>query len=361
MTVLSMLQDPRGKGGTATAVGFYRDWMDHHLPGGRREMFLDEAAPGSLRRLVRWTADESEIPRVFPALQVPPYVAARRAVGRQPLDRSEIHVIGASSMHGWAVTGSGPTLVWLATTLADERTPEVLAGRTRSRRLAYAAAQPVLERFERTVLLKADRVLAMSQHTADVAVQLGVPASRVDVVPVPVDTDVFDIPADDGIRRGAIFVGRAHDPRKGFDRLLFALRSSPTLRERGVSVVSPGVSAESVEGVRWLGRVEDLAAHYQAAELLLLPSRQEGLGIVALEAMACGTPVVARQCGGIDQILRESGGGVVTTSPQAFASAADDLSTDVKRARSMGQAGRRWVEANASRANLLGDPGLFRL
>lgn len=361
MTVLSMLQDPRSEGGTATAATFYRDWMDHHLPGARRELFLDERAPGGLRRLRRWSADTPAIPRVLPMLQVPPYVGARHAVGRQGLGCSEIHVVGASSVHGWVVTGLAPTLLWLATTLRDERTPSVLKGRSWSRRLAYVASQPVLGRFERKVLLEADRVLAMSPHTADVVLELGVPASKVEVVVVPVDTQVFDVPADDSQRRGALFVGRVLDPRKGFDRLLAPLQTSSKLRERGISVVSVEAPLVPVPGVRWLGRVDDLAACYQAAEVLLLPSRQEGLGIVALEAMACGTPVVARQCGGIDRILRESGGGVVTASSKAFAAAVDDLLFDVEGARSMGQAGRRWVGMNASRTLMLRDPNLFRL
>ncbi len=356
-----MLQDPRGKGGTATAVGFYREWMDLHLPGGRRELFLDEQERGGLRRLRRWSADDPAIPRVLPTLQIPPYVAARRAVGRQDLDHSEIHVVGASAMHGWVVTGSGPTLVWLATTLADERTPAVLKGRSWSRQLAYVGSQPVLGRFERRVLMDADRVLAMSSHTADVVVTLGVPAARVEVVVVPVDTEAFDVPADDGGRRGAVFVGRAHDPRKGFDRVLPVLGSSIRLRERGVSVVSSGIPIDPTEGLRWLGQVDDLTTAYQSAELLLMPSRQEGLGIVALEAMACGTPVVARQCGGIDRILEESGGGIVTATSEAFAKAVEDLLTDSDRARSMGESGRRWVERNASKSSLMRDSQLFRL
>lgn len=362
MTVLSVLQDPRAGGGTATAVRFYREWMERHRPGVRQELFLDELRRGGMRKLKRWSAGTPAVPRVLPVLQVPPYVAARRALAREPIGRSEMHVVGASAVHGWAVTGTGPTLVWLATTLGDERSRSVLRGRTWSRRLAYVAAQPVLGRFERRVLLDATRVLAMSRHTAGVLLDLGVPASRVEVVVVPVDTDVFGLPDEMSTRRGAVFVGRAHDPRKGFDRMLSVIAASSSLRRHGVSVVSPGEQPlESVGRVDWLGRVDDLAAVYQASEVLLLPSRQEGLGIVALEAMACGTPVVARECGGTDRILRESGGGIVATSGAAFAAAVDELLLDVERARDMGRAGRRWVETNAARSSLLDDEGLFCL
>lgn len=365
MTTLSMLQDPRGKGGTATAVSFYRDWMDLHLPGTRDEVFLDEQGPSGLSALRAWDGCSPGVPRVLPWLQVPPHLAARQAVSRKGVAGrhrwDETHVIGASAVHGWAVTGRRPTLVWLATTLADERRESVLNGRSRSRRIAYRTAQPILERLEGRVLHEAERVLAMSPHTAEIMIGLGIPPARVDVVVVPVDTDQFEPPPGADARRGALFVGRARDPRKGFDRLLPLLGSSVLLRARGLSVVSPGECPKVDEPMRWLGRVDDLPSVFQSAELLLLPSRQEGLGIVALEAMACGTPVVARSCGGIDQILTESGGGLVTDTAEAFESAVEALLTDGDRAREMGRAGRRWVEDHASQARSLKDPGLFRL
>src|SRR3712207_3690575 len=111
MTVLSMLQDPIGKGGTATAVSFYRAWMDSHMPD-RQELYLDEQDRGGIARLIKWRGDTPEIPRFLPELQVPPYLAARLAVKKQRFVPSEVHVVGASSMHGSVVAGAAPTLVW---------------------------------------------------------------------------------------------------------------------------------------------------------------------------------------------------------------------------------------------------------
>lgn len=201
----------------------------------------------------------------------------------------------------------------------------------------------------------------MSAHTADLVVEMGVPASRVEVLIVPVDTEDLRPPAVSAARRGALFVGRAHDPRKGFDRLLDALEVSASLRDRGLTVVSAGPPILTSPHLRWQEPVESLASFYRSAEVLLLPSRQEGLGIVALEAMACGTPVIARRCGGIDRVLSESGGGVAAGSSKAFSDAVDRLLEDPAAAHEMGTAGRRWVEQHASRRAFMDNGDLFRL
>jgi glycosyltransferase involved in cell wall biosynthesis len=201
----------------------------------------------------------------------------------------------------------------------------------------------------------------MSPHTADLIVRQGlVPANRVEVRTVPIDTDVFAPPEKNPGRTGLLFVGRAHDPRKGFSRIAALLEASPKARAAGVDVVSL-VAPEPTDGVRWRGRVEDLPAIYGKAAFLVLPSIQEGLGIIAFEALACGTPVVAYRCGGPDRLLAESGAAILVEDDRAFRSAVERLLADDLARAEMGAAGRRYIVEKFSAQDFLADKSLFTL
>jgi phosphatidylinositol alpha-1,6-mannosyltransferase len=98
---------------------------------------------------------------------------------------------------------------------------------------------------------------------------------------------------------------------------------------------------------------EELPAHYAAGDVFAMPCRTrrggldvEGLGMVFLEAAACGRPVVAGTSGGAPEAVREGVTGHVVDprSPAAVATALTALLDDPAGARAMGEAGRAWVE-----------------
>ncbi|MDQ3701976.1 MAG: glycosyltransferase family 4 protein, partial [Chloroflexota bacterium] len=106
------------------------------------------------------------------------------------------------------------------------------------------------------------------------------------------------------------------------------------------------------ERVHFAGRVadDDLPRYYAAADLVVLPSvtRGEAFGVVLLEAMASGTPVVASDLPGVRAVVQATGGGLLVPprDTAALAAAIADLAGDPVRRAALGRAGRAAVEAN---------------
>ncbi|HEY8092420.1 MAG TPA: glycosyltransferase, partial [Acidimicrobiales bacterium] len=82
-----------------------------------------------------------------------------------------------------------------------------------------------------------------------------------------------------------------------------------------------------------------LSSYYRAADLVLVPSRSESFGLVALEAAACGTPVVASAVGGLLTLVDHGHTGFLVSGrdPDVFASYADEILTNDRLAVEMGQ------------------------
>jgi len=357
MITVALVQDPVNKGGIATVVKWYEEWMTVH-GRSRHTYYLDEKGPSGIGRLWHWDPSNAAVPRVLPRAHLPMYAAARLRMSGTWRGVEEVHVIGASSMHGSLAPTNVASLVWLGTLISDERSL-TLGLQQLPRRLLYRSTLGPLTRIESTVLSRASRILAQSPHTADLIVAQGLaPVNRVEVRTVPIDTDVFAPPEPDRERTGMLFVGRSHDPRKAFGRIASLIESSPIARAVGVDVVSP-IAPRPTDGIRWRGQVENLSGIYGESALLLLPSIQEGLGIVAFEALACGTPVVAYRCGGPDRLLAESGGAILVENESTFRSAVEELLADQSARAEMGAAGRSYVVDTFSAKNFLADASLF--
>jgi N-acetyl-alpha-D-glucosaminyl L-malate synthase BshA len=92
--------------------------------------------------------------------------------------------------------------------------------------------------------------------------------------------------------------------------------------------------------VRFLGRLDSVVDLLQATDLFLLPSQTESFGLAALEAMACGAPVVATRVGGIPEVVEDGRNGILEPpgSVEAMARRAIELLRDPERHRIMSQA-----------------------
>jgi D-inositol-3-phosphate glycosyltransferase len=206
----------------------------------------------------------------------------------------------------------------------------------------WVAYGPLLDRLERAVdrtvgrivIGAADRVVAVSAHTADYVRSI-LPGAAPTVVHNGVDTDRFR-PAGVAVRGDerpvVLLVGRLVR-RNGWDVLLDAWAGS-TLAERaelrivgsGPDLAAVRARAATLTGVRVLGRVPDetLADEYRAATVVAVPSTTgEGFGLTAAEALACGTPVVASADGGLREVVRDEVDGLLVApgDPEALASA----------------------------------------
>jgi len=95
-----------------------------------------------------------------------------------------------------------------------------------------------------------------------------------------------------------------------------------------------------LDGTHLLGNRYDLQELLPHASLVLVPSTNESFSLTAVEAMACGVPVIATQCGGVSEVLAEGGGLLVPkNSARALAAAVIQLLNDPAEYRRQGCAG----------------------
>lgn len=204
--------------------------------------------------------------------------------------------------------------------------------------ILHVAAHPAGRWLTRAVLAGCARVAPISTALAEAAAALGVPRGRMRVVPNGVDSRQF-VPIDDAGREDTILFVGSLIPRKGVHFLLEAapsvLRAYPSYRlvivGEGSAYAALKEQAEALgfgERVVFTGALlqEQVRAWMQRARLLVLPSVQEGQGVVLLEALACGTPVVASAVGGIVDVVAPEVGRLV---PPADAGALADAICEV--------------------------------
>ncbi len=315
---------------------------------------LDEARrPAGLRgRGVRPLVPGLEIANVLGAAAV---IATR-------IRRAETRfVCAASASNGFgAVLARKPFGCWISTSLADEAAAR-RDGRTPSRRAAHAASAPGLRLLERTTVREASVRWAISPATQRLLAEAaGVPEATIRVVPIPVDTRAFRPLPDDEWERGLdapelVFIGRGDDPRKNVGLLLeaFTLLRSRLPGVKLTLVGSPPTTRLPADA-RALGPVGSVADVLRGASLFVLPSLQEGFGIVAAEALASGVPVLVTPCGGPEELVRDSGGGEVLSGfePEELAERALALLTDLDALRRMRRLGRDYVDREHDPARL---------
>lgn len=158
-----------------------------------------------------------------------------------------------------------------------------------------------------------------------------------------------------------LFLSRIHE-KKGLDLLISAFAK---LRHPDAQLVVAGSGEDSYvaemkqlagrlclsDRVHFVGLVkgENKTSLYRRADVLVLPSSQENFGLVVVEALACGTPVLITA--GIDiyeEILQTRAGALITRDPANIAAQIDDYLENPESTRSRGEAGREWAISTLS-------------
>jgi D-inositol-3-phosphate glycosyltransferase len=163
-----------------------------------------------------------------------------------------------------------------------------------------------------------------------------------------------------GVEKNILFVGRL-EPLKGLDILLRAVASLENSGAISLNVVGGDENSEEkqrlqelarrmklTKSVRFIGSVSqsELPVHYAAADICVLPSHYESFGLAALEAAACGRPVVASEVGGLPVIVQNGSTGFLVPPKQSDIMAerlCELLDDDMLRSR-MGSAARTHAE-----------------
>ena len=245
-----------------------------------------------------------------------------------------------------------------------DRELEIAAAPTRLKRLSlrrwYGFA-----RMQARVARRLPRIVTVSRNSAaDIVREFGVAGAAVRVIPVGVDTEVFRPPSVPRVPGRIVSVASSDSPLKGARVLLEAVGKLAT--ERDVELVMVGRPKEDGpvmrlidelsigDRVRFVSGLPDdaLAALFGSAEIAVVPSLYEGFSIPAVEAMACGTALVASRAGALPEVVGDCGVLVKAGDAGELAHALADLLDDPAARDRLGRAGRERVCSDYSWAHV---------
>jgi glycosyltransferase involved in cell wall biosynthesis len=239
---------------------------------------------------------------------------------------------------------------------------------------------PAARLLERQLMTRSQSVIAISKNVRDnLAARVPSMASRISILPNAIDTSKVNAasPAEKyrlrqttwGLGQEHLvvgYVGRLDDKFKGISFLLKSIaQMKPSMPQLRLLIVGDGNDRGSLEqltdqlgikdSVIFTGSRSDLEQIYPSFDVLALPSLSEGFGIVLLEAMAHGVPVVASRVGGIPEVVmdHETGLLVPPADSKALSRALEDLLRDPERRNSMGQKGLTHVKTNYDLRNII--------
>ena len=275
---------------------------------------------------------------------------------------AEFDVVHDNQSLGWGLlqlTRAGlPTVATVHHPIAIDRELELAATPGLRRRITLRRWY-AFTRMQTRVVGRLDGVTTVSESSRrDIGTHMGVPAERIEVIPVGIDPDEFRPPPADRPRDpdSILVITSADVPLKGLVHLLEAvakLRTERPVRLTVVGTARPGGPAEAAldrlalrDAVRFTGSVPqaELIELMQRAAVVAIPSLYEGFSLPAVEAMACATPLVTTDAGALPEVVGSDAGLRVRAGDVGELTAALQLVLDSPSlAGQLGRAGRQRV------------------
>jgi len=224
-----------------------------------------------------------------------------------------------------------------------------------------AVAKIYQHSIEKFALAQSDRLITVSEFVKNNYLTNHI--KKVSIIPPGVDINKFRLL--DKVNKtpnNILFVAQLSKGHKwkGLDYLLESIKLIKNIRDVKLTVVGSGAHVNHYkdkanelhirDNVIFKGKVSDdeLVKEYQKANIFILPSysNAESFGIVNLEAMACGVPIVASKIGGIPDVVKDSKNGLLVPpkDPKVLSDAIIKLLNDGDLAKKMGGDGRKLVE-----------------
>lgn len=295
---------------------------------------------------------------VFPELESQRYRSRKRLTELlQEYDLIQV-VAGAPAIALSTSKINKPVCLFVATRVYEDRISRLREKSGLNRMINQTIVRHV-SHLEKEALSCVDHVFAESNYTLDLLKEL-VPEAKLSLGPPGVDIDHF-FPSRQYKRDGYLLaVGRLSDPRKNIRLLLEAyallvkqLPACPKLLMVGLEgptqsdlLLARELNILDLILVKENVPFDELASLYREASLFVLSSNEEGLGIVILEAMASGIPVISTRCGGPATAVQDGQTGLLVSvgAAEEMAEAMHELLTDPVRREQMGKKARRVAE-----------------
>ncbi len=338
-----------------TAMGFKVDiFTRYHDPDDPRTIELENGA-----RIIHLNAGPLDAPKEDLFNYIPMFI--RELYNFQDQEEARYDIIHS---HYWLSGRVGMTLSrkW---NIPHAATFHTLA-KIKLRERAGERESQLRQDIEALVMSDADGIIVSTEEEKRDVIRLcNAPAHRVEVIPPGVNLSLFSPINKNYARRELglteeniiLYVGRI-EPLKGIDILLRAVPLLECANDLRVIVVGGNPSGDTEmerlktiseelgirNSVTFTGPLPQaqLPAYYSAADIFALPSHTESFGLAALEAMACGTPVVVSRVGGLKTFVENGRTGYLVPwrCPESFAQRLDTLLAAPDLRNAMGRAAR---------------------